>query len=194
MAGKICVHVRELSTSQDINDVLTIANEDSRRSVYLSQDDFIAEDKYILVAEYSERVVGFLVFSLHANRMLLRNVAAHFDMRRRGIGSWLMVGLFDLLPQKKLGFCPSHSRRDALSHLRFRVGNHHCDGIDLRVRETNMDAILFFYVFGFRARQVIPNYYRLAGGRLEDAYTMHFRCPRQKVQARMPVNRISRYL
>src|SRR5262245_13193942 len=39
-----------------------------------------------MVAEAGERVVGFMIYELHKNRLHILNFAVHEDYRRRGVG------------------------------------------------------------------------------------------------------------
>jgi ribosomal-protein-alanine N-acetyltransferase len=102
-----------------------------------------------MVAEASERVVGFMIYELHKNRLHVLNFAVHDQFRRRGVGSQMAKKLITKL---------SHDRRSRLM---------------LEVRETNLPAQLFFRALGFRAVSVLRSYYEDTP---EDAYVMQFRC------------------
>ena len=69
-----------------------------------------------MVAEQHERVVGFMIYELHKNRLHVLNFAVHADVRRRGVGSQMLRKLVSKLsPQRR-------------------------NRIMLEVRETNLDA------------------------------------------------------
>jgi ribosomal-protein-alanine N-acetyltransferase len=101
-----------------------------------------------MVAEHNERVVGFMIYELHRNRLHVLNFAVHPDYRRRGIGAQMMNKLVaKLSPQRRTR-------------------------IQLEVRETNLPAQLFFKNLGFRAISLLRDFYEDSP---EDAYLMQFR-------------------
>lgn len=100
-----------------------------------------------MVAEDNERVVGFMVYTLYKTRLHLLNFAVHPSFRRRGIGRQML----DKLVSK-------------LSYERNRIM--------LEVRETNLDAQLFFKKSHFRAISVLRDFYEDTA---EDAYLMQYR-------------------
>jgi ribosomal-protein-alanine N-acetyltransferase len=102
-----------------------------------------------MVAEASERVVGFMIYELHKSRLHVLNFAVHDQFRRRGVGSQMAKKLITKL---------SHDRRSRVM---------------LEVRETNLPAQLFFRALGFRAVSVLRAYYEDSP---EDAYVMQYRC------------------
>jgi len=118
-----------------------------------------------MVAEYEDRVVGFMIYELHKNRIHVLNFAVADDYRRRGVGSQMVAKLIAKL---------SSQRRSR---------------IVLEVRETNLTAQLFFRENGFRAVSVLRAYYEDTP---EDAYLMQFRYRPDTPAVAQPVNRISR--
>lgn len=121
-----------------------------------------------MVAEHQDRIVGFMIYELHKNRLHVLNFAVATDFRRGGIGAQ-MVG-------KLIGKLSSHRRSK----------------VTLAVRERNLDAQVFFRMQDFRATRVLRNYYEDSG---EDAFQMEFR-PDWGVAEDEPMvltNRISRY-
>jgi ribosomal-protein-alanine N-acetyltransferase len=101
-----------------------------------------------MVAEASERVVGFMVYELHKHRLHILNFAVNETFRRRGIGSQMAKKLIAKLS------CDRRSR------------------IALEIRETNLPAQLFFRTLGFRAVSVLREFYEDTP---EDAYLMQYR-------------------
>jgi len=101
-----------------------------------------------MVAEAGERIVGFMVYELHKNRLHILNFAVHEQLRRRGIGGQMAKKLITKL---------SHERRSRIM---------------LEIRETNLAAQLFFRSLGFRAVSVLRDFYEDTP---EDAYLMQFR-------------------
>ena len=116
-----------------------------------------------MVAEYDERVVGFMIYELHKKNLRVLNFAVVPDLFRRGIGSQMVDKLVDKL---------SKQRRSQ---------------IILEVRETNFAAQMFFKAKGFKAESVLRDYYDDFS---EDAYLMVYRCGSEKPLE--PTNRISR--
>lgn len=101
-----------------------------------------------MVAEHSERIVGFMIYELHKNRLHILNFAVHPEFCRRGVGEQMIRKLISkLAPQRR-------SR------------------IMLEVRETNLAAQLFFKQLGFRAISLLREFYEDTP---EDAYLMQFR-------------------
>ena len=84
-----------------------------------------------MVAEYEDRVVGFMIYELHKSRIHVLNFAVAAAYQRHGVGSQMVAKLIaKLSPQRR-------SR------------------IILEVRETNLAAQLFFRENGFRAISVL---------------------------------------
>ena len=101
-----------------------------------------------MVAEYDDRVVGFMIYELQKTRIHVLNFAVVGEFQRRGVGSQMIAKLTAKL---------SLQRRNRIL---------------LSVRETNLPAQLFFRENGFRAVSVLRSYY---ADTPEDAYMMQFR-------------------
>ncbi len=162
----ICVHIRWM-IRRDMAEVLDIEN----RSFEFpwTEEDFIRclrqRNCIGMVAEYEERVVGFMIYELHKNRLHILNFAVHPDFRRRGVGSQMTAKLAGKLSQQ---------RRNR---------------IQLEVRETNLAAQLFFREAGFRAISVLRDFYE---DTVEDAYLMQLRHQPRQDELIAPINRITR--
>lgn len=100
-----------------------------------------------MVAEYGERVVGFMIYELHKARLQVLNFAVAPEFRRQGVGRQMIVKLIGKLS----------------SHRRTRIVLH--------VRETNLAAQMFYKVQGFRATEILREQYEDTG---EDAYVMQY--------------------
>ncbi len=117
-----------------------------------------------MVAEHDDRVVGFMIYELHKNRIHVLNFAVAQRYRRSGVGSQMLAKLTaKLSPQRR-------------------------NRILLEVRETNLGAQLFFRENGFRAVSVLRSYY---ADTPEDAYVMQFRY-RPERQTAEPERRVTR--
>ena len=102
-----------------------------------------------MVAEHRELVVGYFVYELHPNRLRLLNFAVHPHYRRCRVGEQMLRKLIGKLsPQKR-------------------------KRMTMAVRETNLNAQLFFRTMGFRAIRVLRDFYD--GDPSEDAYLMQYR-------------------
>jgi ribosomal-protein-alanine N-acetyltransferase len=101
-----------------------------------------------MVAEHDEQVVGFMIYELHKNRLHILNFAVDPRFARMGVGT-AMVGklVSKLSPERK-------------------------NRIMLEVRETNINAHLFFKSLGFRAISLLRGFYDDSA---EDAYLMQYR-------------------
>ena len=162
----VCVHIRWM-IRRDMAGVLEIEKLGFEFS--WSEEDFVRclrqRNCIGMVCEYEERVVGFMIYELHKNRIHVLNFAVHPDFSRRAVGRQMMDKLIGKL---------SSQRRNRIM---------------LEVRETNLSAQLFFRSMGFRAISVLRDYYDDA---IEDAYLMQYRFQATTVDAQLPVNRISR--
>jgi ribosomal-protein-alanine N-acetyltransferase len=118
-----------------------------------------------MVAEYNEKIVGFMVYELHKDHLHVLNFAVHAELQKQGVGRHMV---------KKLVSKLSHQRRNRIM---------------LEVRETNLAAQLFFRSLGFRATSVLRDVY---DDSVEDAYLMQLCHAASADGGFMPVNRISR--
>ena len=163
---EVRVHIRWM-IRRDMPEVLD-TEEESFEFPWL-EEDFIRclrqRNCIGMVAEYEDRVVGFMIYELHKNRIHVLNFAVAADYCRRGVGSQMVAKLTAKL---------SSQRRSR---------------IILEVRETNLAAQLFFRENGFRAVSVLRAYYEDTP---EDAYLMQYRYRGEKPAVLEPVNRISR--
>lgn len=101
-----------------------------------------------MVAERDSQVVGFMIYELHKNRLHLLNFAVASALRRTGVGTAMV---------EKLSSKLTADRRNRIM---------------LEVRETNLDAQIFFRQRGFRAISVLRSFYEDSP---EDAYLMQYR-------------------
>jgi ribosomal-protein-alanine N-acetyltransferase len=120
-----------------------------------------------MVAELGERIVGFMIYELHRNKIHVLDFATHPDLRRQGVGRQMVDKLVSKL---------SSQRRN-------RIG--------LYVRETNLPAQFFFRVAGFRAVEVVREHFADSG---EDAYGMLYLLKESALEVSPPANRIAKQL
>jgi ribosomal-protein-alanine N-acetyltransferase len=118
-----------------------------------------------MVAEYGERVVGFMIYELHKNKLTVLDFACHPEFRRMGVG------------------------RQMLAKLVGKLSTHRRTKIALHVRETNLPAQLFFRIQGFRAMEVVREHFADTG---EDAYLMNYLLDESVIEEHVPTNRIAR--
>ncbi len=146
--ARLDVHIRWM-IRRDMEQVLGI--EETAFEFPWAEEDFVSclrrRNCIGMVAEQGERVVGFMIYELHKTRLHLLNFAVAKDVRRRGVGQQMVDKLIGKL---------SSQRRTRLS---------------LEVRETNLDAQLFFKTAGFRATSVLRDFYDDSP---EDAYLMQY--------------------
>jgi ribosomal-protein-alanine N-acetyltransferase len=100
-----------------------------------------------MVAEQGEKVVGFMIYELHKNKLHILNFAVHPQWRRNGIGAQMVAKLVSKLS----------------SHRRTRI--------TLELRESNLAAQLFYRKQEFRAVRVLRKHYDDSG---EDAFLMQY--------------------
>ncbi len=143
------VHIRWM-IRRDMPDVLQIERASFEFS--WSEEDFVRclrqRNCIGMVADVDDRIVGFMIYELHRSRLHLLNLAVHPAWRRRGVGAAMVRKLVGKLSQQR----------------RTRI--------TLEVRETNLAAQLFFRQQGFRAVNVLRNFYEDSP---EDAYVMQYR-------------------
>jgi len=118
------------------------------------------------VAELDYEIVGFMIYEIHQSMLRILNLAVAPNLRRQGVGSQMVQRLIDKLSQQR--------RRE----------------IVLEVRETNLDAQLFFAEKGFRAQRILRDHYEET---TEDAYYMRYSIA-QEAELTEPGNRIAAYL
>lgn len=161
----ISVHIRWM-IRRDMPEVLDI--EKNSFEFPWSEEDFIRclrqRNCIGMVAEYDERVVGFMIYELHKNQLHVLNFSVRPDARRRGVGQQMINKLVGKLSQQ---------RRNR---------------IVLEIRETNLAAQLFFRNSEFMAVSVLRDYY---DDTTEDAYVMQYRY-KEDAKAMEAVNRIAR--
>lgn len=120
-----------------------------------------------MVAEQGDRIVGFMIYELHKNKLNVLNFAVAPHIRRQGVGSQMC--------QKLIAKLQSHRRSK----------------VTLAVRESNLPAQLFFKGHGFKANKVLKSYYEDSG---EDAFSMEFRIETEgDGEDASLVNRIEKY-
>ncbi len=101
-----------------------------------------------MVAEQGERVVGFMIYELHKNKLHILNFAVHPSYRRCGVGTQMVSKLVSKLS----------------SHRRTRI--------TLEVRESNLTAQVFYRSQEFKAVRVLRTFYEDSG---EDAYLLQYK-------------------
>lgn len=143
------IHIRWM-IRRDFESVLRIENESFEFP--WGEDDFIRclrnRNVIGMVADVGEQVAGFNIYELHRSRLHVLNFAVDHAYRRRGVGSQMVRKLVSKLsPQRR-------------------------NRIMLEVRETNLDAQLFFRGLGFRAVSLLRDFY---ADSTEDAYLMQYR-------------------
>ncbi len=163
---QLSVHIRWM-IRRDMSDVLEIENSSFEFPWF--EEDFIRclrqRNCIGMVAEYDEHVVGFMIYELHKTRLHILNFAVHPEFRRSHIGLQMV------------------------SKLRSKLSYQRRTQITLEVRETNLEAQLFFRGQGFRAINVLHGYYEDSP---EDAYLMEYRYKQDATEMILPFNRITR--
>lgn len=119
-----------------------------------------------MVAEHNHEIVGFMIYELHKSMLRVLNFAVSPTARRKSVGEQMIGRLIDKLSQQR--------RKE----------------IVLEVRETNLDAQMFFKNQKFRAVTVLRNHY---DDTAEDAYYMMYRLPSDSGAPFVPHNRISEF-
>ena len=146
---QVRVHIRWM-IRRDMPEVLQTEQESFEYS--WTEEDFLRclrqRNCIGMVAEQGEKVVGFMIYELHKQKLHILNFAVHPSCRRLHVGMQMVGKLISKLS----------------SHRRTRI--------TLEVRETNLSAQLFFRAQGFKAVRVLRGYYEDSG---EDAFLMQYR-------------------
>lgn len=100
-----------------------------------------------MVAEVGNKVLGFMIYALHKHYLELINFAVHPEWHRQKIGHQMVAKMTSKL---------AHHRRTK---------------INLKTRESNLKAQLFFKAEGFKAVKI---YHRWFDDSNEDAYEMRY--------------------
>ena len=103
-----------------------------------------------MVSAIGDEVAGYMLYELDRSEIRLLNLAVVPAFRRQGVGRQMVAKLIAKL---------SGNQRTRLT---------------LDVRESNLDAQLFFRSLGFKAVRVTRAYYEDTG---EDAYVMEYHYP-----------------
>lgn len=163
---EVKVHIRWM-IRRDMAEILEV--EQGSFEFPWSEEDFIRclrqRNCIGMVAECDDRIVGYMIYELHKTRLHILNFAVHPSLRQQGVGRQMAMKLASKL---------SHQRRTRIL---------------LEVRETNLDAQLFFRSVGFRAVSVLRDFY---DDTTEDAYLMEMQYQPTLQEVLQPVNRISR--
>ena len=135
---------------RDMTDVLEIERSSFENA--WTEEDFLCclrqRNCIGMVAESDHQVVGFMIYELHKSRLRVLNFAVASELRRCGVGSQMVQRLVDKLSQQR--------RKEII----------------LEVRESNLDAQLFYKQLGFRAFCVLRRHFDDTD---EDAYIMRYR-------------------
>ena len=149
VSDEIRVHIRWM-VRRDIEEVLEI--EQASFEFPWTEEDFLRSLRQRncigMVAEYQEKVAGYMIYELAKNKIQLINLATSRQYRRLGVGTQMIAKLIGKLSQQ---------RRNRIS---------------LEIRETNLPAQIFFRSTGFLATQILKNHYEQMQ---EDAYVMQYR-------------------
>jgi ribosomal-protein-alanine N-acetyltransferase len=107
-----------------------------------------------MVAEYEERIVGFVIYETPKNRIFITNIAVDPECQRHGIARQMI---------RKLVSKMIYQRRHKIS---------------IEIRETNLPALLCFRALGFRSATTLKNFYDAQD---EDAYVLQYRLGREHI-------------
>jgi ribosomal-protein-alanine N-acetyltransferase len=116
-----------------------------------------------MVYEEDDRVIGFMLYDLQPRRLDILDFAVHPEFQRQGVGLQMVQKLIGKLTPE---------RRNRLRVI---------------VRETNLQAQLFFQACSFRAVKIARRPYANSA---EDGYVMDLNL----APANEPVNRIASFL
>ena len=108
-----------------------------------------------MVAQHEERVVGFVVYEMPKNRILITNIAVDPEFQRHGIARQMIQKIVS-----KMIYQQRHK-------------------VAIAIRETNLPALLCFRALGFRAATVLKNFYEEMD---EDTYVLQYRLGKEHAE------------
>lgn len=116
-----------------------------------SEDDFLKclrqRNCIGMVAERDDKIVGFMIYELHPNRLGIENLAVAPSVHRTGVGRSMVEKLTGELSERR-------------------------SSIMVVVRDKNLEGQLFFKNMGFRAVSVLRDYYEDAP---DEGYLFQYR-------------------
>ena len=136
---------------QDIPEILDIERASFERHAWTEQDFMLTlKQSHIagVVMEDDLGIDGYMVYEISNDTFKILNLAVFPPMRRQGVGDELVSYL-----------------------MRRTFPGNRSKTIELNIRETNLGAQLFFKSLGFRAVEVLRDYWEDIG---EDAYLMRY--------------------
>ena len=144
------VHIRWM-IRRDMTEVLEIENKSSEHP--WTETNFIHQLRQrncigMIAESEDEKVVGYMIYELHKDKLIVLNFAVHPDHQRKGVGRQMIEKLTSKL---------SYQRRN---------------GIQLAVRETNVVACNFLTKMDFQYTQTLVDAYDDVD---EDAYIFEYR-------------------
>lgn len=151
---------------RDMQEVMAI---DASNNYAWSEDEFLRvlrqRNAIGMVAEWEEKIVGFMIYELHKFKLHVLHFCIHPDYRRRGIGL--------AMSQKLVSKLSSHRRVQ----------------ITANVRERDLSVQMFLRSQGFKASLVVRSFFEDSG---EDAFRMEYSLA-DEPEICNTVNRIAMY-
>ena len=108
----------------------------------------------VISHQSTNQVIGYMVYELNKDHVVILNLAVESDFQRRNVGSQLLKRLMEKL---------SFSKRSRMT---------------VTVRESNLPAQMFFSAHDFRATSILKKSYEEND---EDAYVMQYNEPFTRV-------------
>jgi len=132
----------------DMDDVLRIENESFGVNRW-SEEEFLACLKQrncigvTIVRDYSE-VLGFMIYELNKQRLIILNMAVEPKSRRKGLGRLVIQRLKDKLHQQRRTSVQTHVTEDNLNaHLFFSACGFRCEKTERG--DNGRDRLVFAY-------------------------------------------------
>lgn len=103
-----------------------------------------------MVAEIGDKIVGYMIYELHRNRLEILNLAVHGEHRRSGVGSSMIAKLYGKLsPQRRTRIVAAVCERNEVAHYWLKA----CGFTAVEIlrdyyEEITADAYLFRLVYG----------------------------------------------
>ena len=103
-----------------------------------------------MVAETGEKIVGYMIYELHRNRLEILNLAVHGEHRRSGVGSSMIAKLYGKLsPQRRTRIDAAVCERNEVAHYWLKAcGFTAVEILRDHYEEITADAYLFRLTYG----------------------------------------------
>ena len=137
-------------------DMARVLEIDSAYGCELTEERYVSFLRRInsigMVAEYRDKVVGFMVYELHKDRLDVLRLAVDSELQGCGIGSALIEKLISKLSIDRRSEIVFHVRESNINGQKFLKRRHFVASVEREYFDDGADAYKFVYTYGKVAR------------------------------------------